>query len=244
MNLRIPRLPPLDHPLLGLPVATYDLETTSADPEVAEVVQVAIVHSTLEPGGGNPIPALNLLLDPGIPIPPGATAVHGITDAMVKGKPHLSEVLPAVKAAMDQRMMMAYNLPYDWTILERYWPEIPFIGLDPLPWSRVALRYLKRHRLGGVCAHYGVALDGAHDAVFDTLATAHLAPKVLHDLCLSPSCGIAPMASAEAMWRWTVQAALHEEKWHGKWRESRGWKAYPPTWARLVEVHGLGPVER
>ena len=56
---------------------------------------------------------LDTLIDPGIPIPAAATAVHGITDAMVAGAPRFGDVLERLEAVLDGKRVLIYNRPYD-----------------------------------------------------------------------------------------------------------------------------------
>lgn len=64
----------------------YDFETTGLNATHDHIVQIAAqalrcFHGTWVRDG----PELNLLVDPGVPIPADATAIHGITDADVAG---------------------------------------------------------------------------------------------------------------------------------------------------------------
>lgn len=56
-------------------MACFDFETTGVDPHRDRVVTAAII----EVGGGQPTRTSEWLINPGITIPDGATAVHGIT---------------------------------------------------------------------------------------------------------------------------------------------------------------------
>lgn len=64
---------------LDSPLAALDTETTGTDPETARVV-TACVGMSMAPGQWSP---MEWRLNPGVPIPAGAAAVHGITDADV-----------------------------------------------------------------------------------------------------------------------------------------------------------------
>lgn len=56
---------------------------------------------------------LNLLLNPSEPIPAEATAIHGITDAMVADAPSYSEMLRRLTEALAGRRVVIYNREYD-----------------------------------------------------------------------------------------------------------------------------------
>ncbi len=72
---------------LSRPIAFIDVQSTGLDPATARIVALAVVK--LMPDGERQ--SRSVTVDPGVPIPAGATAVHGITDDDVAG-------LPAFKA--------------------------------------------------------------------------------------------------------------------------------------------------
>jgi len=67
----------------------FDLETTGTKPQEDMVVEIGAVVFE----GGQAVKGYGTLIDPGRSIPADATAVNGITDEMVRGKPRISEVL-------------------------------------------------------------------------------------------------------------------------------------------------------
>ncbi len=81
----------------------FDLETTGTDPDTDRIVEMAVLDPTTEPG------ELTLLFDPGVPIPPGASAVHGIHDEDVRGEPRFSERAAEIQAMFRGRRLCGYN---------------------------------------------------------------------------------------------------------------------------------------
>ena len=61
---------------LERPLAVIDLETTGIDPKCDRIVEVSVLKLT--PGGQTDHRTRRV--NPGVPIPPEATAVHGISD--------------------------------------------------------------------------------------------------------------------------------------------------------------------
>ncbi|WP_258040364.1 exonuclease domain-containing protein, partial [Streptomyces sp. SM9] len=97
----------------------FDLETTGTDPREARIVTAAVI----EVADGERRGHRTWLADPGIPIPAGATAVHGITDARAaaEGSPP-DRVADAVAEALTGYWragvpVVAYNAPFDLTLL-------------------------------------------------------------------------------------------------------------------------------
>ena len=70
------------------PVVVLDFETTGPDPKTCEPLEVAAARFE----GGRCVAEYQTLLSPVEPIPPEATAIHGITDEMVDGQPTLADV--------------------------------------------------------------------------------------------------------------------------------------------------------
>jgi len=167
-----------------MPWTIYDLETTGAEPETARVVQVALVRME----GGQVVKAAKTLCNPGLRIPEEASAVHGITDAMVADAPSDSDVIANLAAGLaDASVIVSYNgFRFDDAIVAR----IAGIDLDVL-WSNAVRvdtlllvrhdkigRFWKgtgRHKLAAVAEKLGIHADGAmHDAGTDAAVTGRI----------------------------------------------------------------------
>lgn len=83
-----------------------DTETTGLDPVKERIVQIAIVDHA-----GKVL--IDSLVDPVIAIPANATAIHGITDAMVFGKPKIEQLLPLIFDAVRNKVVVIYNKHFD-----------------------------------------------------------------------------------------------------------------------------------
>ena len=90
-----------------------DVETTGI--EGARIVEIGVVTMRF----GCVVEAWSSLINPGMPIPADATAVHGITDAMVSDAPTMADVLPEVQRRIDASVAtLGYNVfSYDEPIL-------------------------------------------------------------------------------------------------------------------------------
>ncbi len=100
------------------------------------VVRVTAVYSGLE--------------DPGRPIPPESTAIHGITDAMVAGtRIDDAAVLKLVEGAT---LIVAHNAAFDRPFLEARMPEFAALpwacSLTQVPWEEEGYRGRKLEYLG------------------------------------------------------------------------------------------------
>ncbi|MEU6346623.1 3'-5' exonuclease [Streptomyces sp. NPDC046977] len=168
----------------------FDLETTGTDPLGSRIVTAAVT----EVRDGEPIRHLGWLVDPGVPIPAEATAVHGISSehAAAQGRPAaeaVDEIADALVAHWAAGVpVVVYNAPFDLSLLaaelrrhqlpsleERLGGEVGPV-VDPLVMDRTLDRYRKGKRnLEAACREYGVTLDDAHEASADALAAVRVA---------------------------------------------------------------------
>jgi DNA polymerase-3 subunit epsilon len=176
----------LSRPWHELPIVVIDVETTGIGDD-ARVVDVAAVRFE----AGLPVARFSSLVNPGVPIPAEATAVHGVTDEMVAGAPILADALNdgSWLRVCKWAVPCAYNAPFDRRFIE---PELvssraldityPVVDtdlswIDPLVLVKHFDRYEKgkgRHKLEAACLRHGVEMTGAHRAEADALACGGL----------------------------------------------------------------------
>lgn len=160
---------------------SVDFEASSPDPVTCEPVEVSCVRFS---GDGNILARFTTLLSTDAPIPPEATAVHGITDEMVAGAPKLAEVSHKILEVAQGAVPLAFNRAYDRTIMHRYLngegvplfdSAQPWVCVYAMAWS--ADRFEKgsgRHTLGACCERRGIRIVGAHRAEADAIAAGTL----------------------------------------------------------------------
>ena len=90
---------------LTKPLAFIDLETTGINLGTDRIVEIAIVK--ILPDKSRSIK--RKLINPGIPIPPESSEVHGITDEMVKDAPEFRQVANEIKQILDGCDLAGYN---------------------------------------------------------------------------------------------------------------------------------------
>jgi DNA polymerase III, epsilon subunit (EC 2.7.7.7) len=167
-------------------VGVFDLETTGVD-----VTQDRIVtgHVGLLDADGAVIRARDWLADPGVAIPDGASAIHGVTTehARVHGRAAqdvVREIVGALRDLLDAGIpVVAYNASYDFSLLKHEAVrhgipplESPSPVIDPLIMDKRYDRWRRGKRtLEVVAEHYAVCLDGAHEAAADAVAAGRVA---------------------------------------------------------------------
>lgn len=155
-----------------------DTETTGLD-DKAEIIEIAIIDAH-----GKVL--LNTLVRPSKPIPAEATAIHGITDEMVKDAPTWPEVSPQLCSLISGKTIAIYNAEYDIRLLEqtdRIWKVTPKISVMPqivCAMHEYAEFYGQKSERGGykwqkltaAAEQQGVIIEGTpHRALSDCLTT-------------------------------------------------------------------------
>jgi DNA polymerase-3 subunit epsilon len=91
---------------LDKPLAIFDLETTGVDLVNDRIVQLSVIKVV----DWKESDRLTLLINPGIPIPAAATAVHGITDRDVIVEPKFFQVAEQVRDFFKGCDLAGYNI--------------------------------------------------------------------------------------------------------------------------------------
>jgi len=154
-----------------VPFVAFDLETTGLSAVADRIVEIGAVKFV----GGRPFQTFEALVDPGIPIPPEVTAIHGITEEMVRGKPGIAEVLPGFLRFLEGSVPVAYNAPFDMAFLafevaRRGLPSPPTPFLDACRLARLLLPGLPAYNLPSVARRLHVEVPRFHRALTDAYA--------------------------------------------------------------------------
>lgn len=180
------------------PMAPFDLETTGIDVHTDRIVTA---YLGLVDGSGRTqrVDLGDWLVNPGIGIPDGAAAIHGITTAhaVEHGMPAataVDEIAARVAECLAQGYpIVGWNVVYDLSLLaaECRRHQLPTVAdrlgrtdspvVDGLLLDKTIDRYRKgSRRLVDVAAHYGVDLSeiDAHGAKADALAAARVVWRI------------------------------------------------------------------
>ena len=159
----------------GARLAALDTETTGLDPGLGHgLVEVAWVALD----GGEIGETWSTLVNPGRPIPPDASAVHGITDLMVRDAPVPAGVAAELESRCAGRTLVFHNAAFD----------LPFLaallrrgGRGPLLHPVVDTLGLARglfdaggNSLGALASRFRLEPETAHRALGDARTTARL----------------------------------------------------------------------
>jgi DNA polymerase III epsilon subunit family exonuclease len=162
----------------GLEFVFVDTETTGVDPNTDRIVEIGIVKVT-----SNGVEEFNQLVNPGFPIPPGAMAVHNITDEMVKDAPTMRDLAARIREFIGDLPIAAHNAKFDrgFIAAEVYGARGPQAESYTKPW--LCTYRLARHLLTEAPSYNNMALrywlkttpkeseHGAHRAIADVYAS-------------------------------------------------------------------------
>jgi len=90
---------------LKRPIVFFDLETTGVDVVKDRIVEISILK--VHPSGEEE--SHTWLINPGRPIPPETTAIHGISDADVANKPTFNELSHTIYNLVKDADLAGYN---------------------------------------------------------------------------------------------------------------------------------------
>lgn len=178
-----PSLAPLGDPLSEVGFAVVDVETTGGGVAHGHrITEIAVV----EVRGGSVVDEWQTLVNPGRRIPPGVTALTGITDAMVAGAPLFEDIAEEVARRLEGKVFVAHNVAFDWAFVSG--ELLRTAGEAPDPVRLCTIRMVRRlvpelrHRnLDVVSRHFGVQVLGRHRAYGDALATARVLLRLLDE---------------------------------------------------------------
>jgi len=164
------------------PTIFFDLETTGVSTTTDRILQIGAIK--VLPDGTEEVK--NVLINPTIPIPAGASAVHGIYEADIADKPTFRQIAKSFAGWLSGCDLAGYNSDnFDVPMLiEEFarcgieFPEPDTRFLDVLKIERL----VNGHTLGSTYKRYtGEELDGAHDALIDIYATMKIFQKQLEN---------------------------------------------------------------
>ena len=162
-----------DH-VLTATLAVIDVETTGLSPEYDRVVEIACLRVER----GRIVDRLATLVDPGISIPPSASAVHGIFNRDVADAPRLESLVARIDELARGATIVAHNARFDLGFL-------PFLAHRPAICTLQLARRLvdaPNYRNDFLCDFLELAIDRdlltAHRAESDARVTAELATKL------------------------------------------------------------------
>ena len=163
------------NPQLTRPLVIFDLETTGVNSRRDRIVELSAVR--LNPDGSED--ERTWMINPGVPIPPEASAIHGYTDEQVKDCPKFDAVADEIAAFFANADLGGFNS-------DRF--DIPCLVEEFARTGRIfntknrrhvdvmrIFRHFERRDLSAAVRFYlGREMQDAHHASADTRATVEV----------------------------------------------------------------------
>lgn len=168
------------HLTLDRPLAVLDLETTGINPATDRIVQICVLRS--EPDGRSDLQTR--LVNPGVPIPAEATAIHGITDADVAASPPFDSLAQGLLDFVHGCDLCGFNIRrFDlrmlWAEFRRVGKELPLEGRAIVDAMEIFHAREPRDLAAAVRYYCGKEHGEGHDAANDVVATAEVLDAML-----------------------------------------------------------------
>jgi len=148
-----------------------DCETTGLETDKDRIIEIALVRFNFE----EVLDSFETLIDPQMPIPEASTAIHHITDPMIKGKPKIQELLTKIFEFIGKSIVVGHGITND----------IAFIcsaaKQNNIPCKLASHPYLDTLRMARLYGespinsleklrqHFNIAEEGAHRAMNDVV---------------------------------------------------------------------------
>jgi len=157
---------------LNAPVCVFDLETTGTNISRDRIVEISILR--VEPDGKKTW--FTQRVNPGIPIPESASAIHGITDEDVKNEPSFAEIAAQVYELIRDAYLIGFNsnrfdLPMLVEELLRAGMEIDLKENKTIDVQVIFHKKEPRNLAAAYKFYTGKILENAHSAAADVQAT-------------------------------------------------------------------------
>lgn len=162
---------------LTRPLCFFDIEGTGLDVVNDRIVELSI--RIIQPEEDLIDLTFTRYFNPGVPIPAEVTAIHGITNEMVKNAPDFAESAHFIMDLMKGCDLAGYNLwNYDIPIIaeefDRAGLEFSLEGVNVIDVGNIFKKKEERSLSAAVRFYTGKDLENAHTAEADNLATVNV----------------------------------------------------------------------
>jgi DNA polymerase-3 subunit epsilon len=201
-------------------IVVFDCETTGTDRLQDQVIELCVQH-----GLADEAPSQTWRIKPGVPIHPGAQAVHGIALADLEDCPPFAEVADAIAEVFaGADVIVGYNLAFDIDMLQAEYtrvgkPMIDLVGKKVVDafrlWQQCEPRSLQHAHQRFV----GNGFAAAHSASADVAATGRVLSGMLRafDLGDADWDAIATRCDPQRSSAWAARASWVGPSRHLRW---------------------------
>jgi DNA polymerase III epsilon subunit family exonuclease len=197
--------------------AVLDIETTGLSPQDDRIVEIGVLYIN---ENGHEERYAGSLLNPLREIPDAASAVHGISEQMVRDQPHFGQVAESLRKGLDGRVIVGHNVQsFDIAFLDAEFARHGVVWqvgevIDTLSVARQLL--IKEHSksLANLCAALQIHDVSAHRTEGDVRATWELLCALRHAADQVPSKESAPKRQVSAIRKYQLPRGVAEVPQH------------------------------
>lgn len=161
---------------------SIDLETTGLNPKLDKIIEIGGVKVL----DGKVTDTFSTFISPGMKLKEQVVELTGIRDEMLTDAPPLDEVMPKLRAFLEELPLLGHQILFDYSFLKKAAVDRKLTfekkGLDTLKIARRYLPGLEHRTLEFLCNHYGIG-HTAHRALGDAMATHELYQILARDYC-------------------------------------------------------------
>lgn len=184
---------------LTRPLCVIDTETTGTE-TTDRVIEIGVTVLSVDGARKN----WEQRFHPGIPIPPAATEVHGITDADVADKPPFSEFASRIHRGLTDRDIAGYNVRFDLSMIDeelrRCGLKLDLSGIHVIDAAGIFFKKEPRTLTAAVQKYCDRSHEEAHGAAADASASLDVLEAQLamyEDLAAMDLAGVAQFSKRD-----------------------------------------------
>ncbi|HOX92346.1 MAG TPA: 3'-5' exonuclease [Spirochaetales bacterium] len=161
----------------------FDVETTGLSPYTERIVELGAVRFRMVQEGGQwrheELGGYNRLVNPGIPIPAYASAIHGISDLDVSGEARFTEQSDELFNFVGDSVFVAHNAAFDMGFVREECqraglPCPPNPAYDTIQLAMSAVPHLPSYALQSLAKSFALDTGNAHRAYDDARTCMHI----------------------------------------------------------------------
>lgn len=189
-------------------LVALDLETTGLSVEQDSILEVAAVKFQDE----TVLDTLEMLIDPGRPIPYRIQRLTGITSPMLLGAPSFDAIASKVQQFIGDLPIVGHSIPFDVSFLRRRGLVRNNALIDTFELATVLLPSLTSYNLGQVAEALGIKVaPGRHRAMVDTLLAMEVFLALQRRLEAVDLSLLKDLAALDAPSSWPLLGYLRQE---------------------------------
>jgi DNA polymerase-3 subunit epsilon len=148
-----------------------DCETTGLETDKDRIIEIGLVRFNFD----ETLDSFETLIDPQMPIPEASTAIHHITDPMVKAKPKIQEILPKIFEFIGKSIIVGHGITNDIAFIcsaaKQHNVPCKLASHPYLDTLRMARLYGESpiNSLEKLRQHFNIQEEGAHRAMNDVI---------------------------------------------------------------------------